>query len=114
MKSPSKIIGENILFCFARLLNKYTITTRDAWKMEIDTTIDDFFPDIWQSKEQQMLFDNVLLELSAYCSKTYDVEIIPFKRLNGHLMFNYFHDVWLYHYEEVARQLGYEVEEAQK
>ena len=111
MKSPSIIVGEDILFCFARLLNKHTATSLNAWKMETDTSINELFPNILKSKEQQMRFDNVIFELNAYCLKMYEVKIARFPRLKAHLMFEDLHDTWFYYYEEVASRLGYEVEE---
>lgn len=113
MKSESAIIGEDILFCFAKLLNKYATTSFNALKMETDTQISDLFPNIVKSKEQQMRFDNVILELNTYCLKMYEVKIPRFPRLNAHLMFEDLHDAWFYYYEEVANQLGFVIEEAQ-
>ena len=113
MKSESTIIGEDILFCFARLLNVYTTTSFNAWKMDIDTPINEFFPNIFISKEQQMRFNNGIWELNAYCLEVYQVKIPRFPRLNAHLMFEDLHDTWLYYYKVVASELGFEIEEVQ-
>lgn len=66
----------------------------------------DYFRNIFTSKEEQMNFRNLLLQMHFYCEEGYGVSVpLPKRRLEEYQVFPFVTDIWQHFYQSVVEEL---------